>query len=85
MRGTMIWFNAAKGHGFVQTEEDERLYVAHDGFLPDNQPQQRCKGRSVSFEREIVEGEPRAVKVSFVEDADPRRARRRSSRGGHKL
>ena len=32
MRGTMIWFNADKGHGFIRTEEDERLIVHADGF-----------------------------------------------------
>lgn len=85
MRGTMLWFNAEKGYGFIQTENDERLHVELAGFLPDHRPERRCKGRLVSFERETAAGEPRAVNVSFVEHADPRRARLRSARGGHKL
>lgn len=85
MQGTMIWFNLDKGHGFIQTEEDERLYVALDGFLTEHQPERRCKGREVTFEREDSNGEPRAINVSFVLRGDPRRARLHSARGGHKL
>jgi cold shock CspA family protein len=85
MQGTMLWFNLDKGHGFIWTEEGERLYVAHDGFLPDHQPEPRCKGRAVSFERETGDGEARAVNVSFVAREEPRRARLRAARGGHKL
>jgi cold shock CspA family protein len=85
MQGTMIWFNLDKGHGFIQTEEDERLYVDLDGFHADHQPERRCKGREVTFERESGDGDPRAVNVEFVLRGDPRRARLHSARGGHKL
>src|SRR5436309_11160875 len=50
MQGTMLWFNADKGHGFIRTEDDERLYVARAGFATDHEPQPRCKGRAVSFQ-----------------------------------
>ena len=82
MEGTMIWFNVDKGYGFIRTEEDERLYVAQTGFLPDQQPEPRCKGKAVSFEREDTEGDPRAVNVTFLTQLDPRRARIRHARGG---
>ena len=75
MEGTMIWFNVDKGYGFIRTEEDERLYVAQTGFLPDQQPEPRCKGKAVSFEREDTDGDPRAVNVTFLTQEDPRRAR----------
>jgi cold shock CspA family protein len=81
MQGTMLWFNLDKGYGFIHTEHDERLYVAHSGFLPDHQPEARCKGREVSFERHVAEGDTRAVNVSFIEQADPRRARLRHAHG----
>ena len=74
MRGTMIWFNADKGHGFIRTEEDERLIVHADGFT-DGEPVGRCAGNDVSFDRETVDGE--AVNVSTVPLANARRARRR--------
>ncbi len=85
MRGTMLWFNVDKGYGFIHTEEDERLYVARNGFLPDHGPVPRCKGRVVTFQREAVEGTMRAVDVAFVTQSDPRRARLRHARGGSPL
>jgi cold shock CspA family protein len=85
MQGTMLWFNVDKGFGFIRTEEDERLYVAQSGFLPGHPPQSRCKGRAVSFERQAVEGDARAVGVAFVMKSEPRRARLRNARGGRAL
>jgi cold shock CspA family protein len=85
MQGTMLWFNLDKGYGFIQTEHDERLYVAHSGFLPDHQPEPRCKGRPVSFDRSFAEGDIRAVNVSFVAQTNPRRARMRHARSGRVL
>jgi len=83
MRGEVIWFNLEKGHGFIRTEEAERLYVALDGFLSGEAPVERCAGRVVTFERVAEEGDPRAVQVSFVPDEGPaRRARLRSARSG---
>jgi cold shock CspA family protein len=85
MQGTMLWFNAEKGYGYIETEQEERLYVARSGFLPDHEPAARCKGRPVRFDRELVDGEACAVSVSFVMESDPRRARLRHSRGGKSL
>jgi cold shock CspA family protein len=85
MQGTMLWFNRVKGHGFIRTEEGERLYVAVGGFMPGHAPGLRCKGRAVTFERHVAQGESRAVNVSFVTQADPRRARLRHARGGRSL
>ena len=76
MRGTMIWFNADKGHGFIRTEEDERLIVHSDGFT-DGEPVGRCAGNDVSFDRETIDGEARAVNVATVPLSNARRARRR--------
>jgi len=85
MQGTMLWFNLDKGHGFIHTEEGERLYVTRSGFLPHNEPAPRCKGREVSFHRQAREGEPQAVEVSFIERDQPQRARLRSPRSGRSL
>jgi cold shock CspA family protein len=88
MQGKMIWFNSEKGHGFIQTDADERLYVASSGFLPNEvpKPDARCGGRPVTFERSGDDGEPHAVNVAFVPDGElPNRARLRSPRSGSKL
>ena len=85
MHGTMLWFNVDKGYGFIHTEDGERLYVARSGFLPEHVPAPRCKGRPVSFERTVAEGDTRAVGVAFLPEIDQRRARLRNSRGGRAL
>jgi cold shock protein len=85
MQGTMIWFNVEKGYGFIRTEDDERLYVARDGFAEGHDPEPRCKGREVTFERVVAEGDTRAVNVTFLAQDEPRRARLRHARGGRSL
>lgn len=81
----MLWFNTEKGHGFIQTEDDERLYVSREGFAVDEDLAARCKGRFVRFDREIVDGTAQAVNVAFSERDEPRRARLRKGRGGSSL
>ncbi len=85
MAGAVLWFNVEKGHGFIQTEEGERLYVARSGFLPKHEPMPRCKGREVSFHRQVHDADVRAVEVSFVTRREPPRARLRTPRGGRSL
>jgi len=85
MLGTMLWFNIEKGYGFIQTQDGERLYVARSGFLPSHEPKPRCKGREVSFHRQVHEGDTRAFEVSFVTREDPMRARLRTPRAGRSL
>jgi cold shock CspA family protein len=85
MQGTIVWFNLDKGYGFIRTEQDERLYVARSGFVPEHAPTERVAGREVSFDREAQEGDARAVNVVFPVTAEPRRARLRHQRGGSSL
>jgi cold shock CspA family protein len=81
MRGTMVWFNEEKGHGYISTETGERLYVSQNGFLGGNAPKGRCAGLPVEFEV-ATEGEEReAVGSVLVEDPMPLRARRRYRAG----
>jgi cold shock CspA family protein len=78
-RGKMLWFNEDKGHGYIETEEGERLYVEGTGFVADP-PEGPVAGLVVEFR--IVEGPGGrfAESTRFVEDISPRRARRRGSR-----
>jgi cold shock CspA family protein len=85
MQGTMLWFNLEKGYGFIQTEDGERLYVARGDFLPQHEPMPRCKGQEVTFQRQVGEGDTRAVEVSFVSRDQPMRARLRTPRSGRTL
>ena len=84
MNGTMIWFHEQRGEGFLRAEDGERLPVDLDGFVGRAAPVGRCAGLPVTFTVAEREGERIAVDVSLVENAIPRRARRRASgmRGG---
>jgi cold shock CspA family protein len=86
MHGKMLWFNGEKGHGYIQTDDDERLYVTSSGFLPKEEPVKRCARRHVTFERIDESGEAQAVNVAFVPESElPNRARLRTPRSGSKL
>ena len=81
MEGTMLWFNAAKQHGFIQTDDGERLRVDHDGFAAGELLADRCRGTRVSFDRtDGPEEEARAVNVAVVPLVVARRARSRGYR-----
>jgi hypothetical protein len=79
MRGTMIYFNEEKDVGYIRSVEGERVQVVRDDFLPGQAPVGRCNGLEVEFS--LGDGEePAALEVSVVDQGNPRRARRRSSR-----
>jgi cold shock CspA family protein len=71
----MLWFNETKDHGFIQTDEGERLAVAGDAFAGGERPEGRCAHRVVTFEIERTNGSRQARDVAFVPDALGRRAR----------
>jgi len=79
MQGKLIWFNPEKRHGFIRTEDGERLLVEQDSFEPGHLLGDRCAGTPLLFDREPadVEGGFRAVRVSVVPLSVPRRARLR--------
>ena len=81
MEGTMIWFNPAKRHGFIRTEEGERLRVDQDGFAAGQLLGDRCRGTQVSFDRTSAHtDQARAVNVAVVPLYAARRARSRGHR-----
>ncbi|HET9799320.1 MAG TPA: hypothetical protein VFP90_15080 [Gemmatimonadaceae bacterium] len=73
MQGKLIWFNPDKRHGFILTEDGERLRVEESGFEPGHVLGDRMAGTPLTFERE----NERAVRVSVVSYSEPRRARLR--------
>jgi len=77
----MLWFNPAKRHGFVRTDEGERLRVDQDGFASGEPLGDRCRGTRVRFERAADElEEARAVNVAVLPLFAARRARMRGRR-----
>ncbi len=77
--GVLIWFNARKHHGFIRTDDGERLFVDESGFLEGHVPGERCRGTRVTFRREEAteDSVARAVGVEIPEHSVPRRARLR--------
>jgi cold shock CspA family protein len=81
MEGTMIWFNPAKRHGFIRTDDGERLRVDEDGLAAGQGLGDRCRGIRVSFDRTgEQEDDARAVNVTVVPLFAERRARSRGRR-----
>jgi cold shock CspA family protein len=75
----MLWFNEEKDHGYIETDEGERLYVHGTGFEGGVRLHGPCAGIIVEFA--IEDGDQRrAERVRVVPDVAPRRARRRGSR-----
>lgn len=81
MRGTMVWFNEEKGHGYISTEAGERLFVSENGFRDGNAPKGRCAGLPVEFDVATSLKGRQAIGSVLVEEASPARARRRYRAG----
>lgn len=77
MRGELIWFNRTKRHGFIRTEDGERLRVEEAGFEPGHLLGDGAAGTPLTFERETSSDCARAVRVSVLTESAPRRARLR--------
>lgn len=77
MEGTLIWFNPAKRHGFIRTDDGERLRVDEGGFEPGHELGDRMAGTKVRFERVDSTDEPRAINVTVIPIDAARRARSR--------
>jgi len=63
--GTVKWFNAEKGYGFLSTEEEGDVFVHFSAIEMDGYKTLK-EGQEVSFE--IVEGEkgPQAANVNII-------------------
>jgi cold shock CspA family protein len=85
MRGEMLWFNEDKDHGFISTDEGERLRVDGSGFAVGERPEGRCAEKVVTFEIEQSDEGRRALNVVFEPTVAARRARLGGSgRGGRR-
>ncbi|MBZ2175595.1 cold-shock protein [Schnuerera sp. xch1] len=63
VKGTVKWFNATKGYGFISTDEGEDVFVHYSAIEGDGFKTLE-EGQSVEFE--IVQGEkgPQATNVN---------------------
>ena len=65
VKGTVKWFNATKGYGFISTEEGDDVFV-HYSAIEEEGFKTLEEGQEVEFE--IVEGEkgPQATNVNKI-------------------
>ncbi|MDD3568437.1 MAG: cold shock domain-containing protein [Bacteroidales bacterium] len=66
MKGKVKWFDAAKGFGFIQTEEGNDVFVHYTGIAKEGF-KRLDEGQDVEFE--ITEGKrgPQATNVNVIE------------------
>jgi cold shock CspA family protein len=81
MRGKMKWFNEEKDHGYIETEDGERLYIPGAGFAGGKRLKGRCAGLDVEFQVVSVDGSRQAQECALVEGPTPYRPRRRHRAG----
>lgn len=64
-QGTVKWFNAKKGYGFISDEEGNDVFVHYSGIVMDGFKSLE-EGQKVQFE--VVDGEkgPQATEVSVI-------------------
>ena len=81
MRGKMKWFNEEKDHGYIETDDGERLLIQGTGFAGGERLKGRCAGLEVEFRVVSVDDSRQAVECTVVEETASHRARRRYRAG----
>ena len=62
-KGTVKWFNDAKGFGFITSEDGSDVFVHHTSIVG-NGFKSLAEGDSVSFDTEKGDKGPKAINVS---------------------
>ena len=60
--GTVKWFNASKGYGFIETEDGKDLFV-HFSEIQGEGFKTLAEGQTVEFEEGVGQKGPQATKV----------------------
>jgi len=76
MKGTVQWFSARKGYGFIQGEDGKDVFVHHTA-LPAGLYLQ--EGDDVEFEKEESDRGPRAEEVKKLEKKEEKKKEVRAS------
>lgn len=67
LKGTVKWFNAEKGYGFIAGEDGKDIFVHHTGIFMTGY-RKLDEGQEVEYELEEQEGRSKAVNVVVVSD-----------------
>jgi cold shock protein len=64
--GTVKWFNADKGFGFITPEDGGKDLFVHHSAIEGNGYRSLDEGAKVSYETEASDKGPKAVKVNLA-------------------
>jgi CspA family cold shock protein len=64
--GTVKWFNADKGFGFITPEDGGKDLFVHNSAIEGNGYRSLDEGAKVSYETEASDKGPKAVKVNLA-------------------
>ncbi|GGF67714.1 cold-shock protein [Terasakiella brassicae] len=65
--GTVKWFNATKGYGFIEPEQGGKDVFVHISALHESGIQQLNDGQKVSFEISVSRGKEAASDIKLVD------------------
>ena len=65
-RGTVKWFNDAKGYGFIGRQGAADVFVHYSGIAGSGKHKTLAEGASVEFEIEQTDRGPKAVEVREI-------------------
>ncbi|WP_417820917.1 cold-shock protein [Terasakiella sp.] len=65
--GTVKWFNATKGYGFIEPEQGGKDVFVHISALHESGIQQLNDGQKVSFEISVSRGKEAAADIKLVD------------------
>lgn len=68
MVGTVKWFNAKKGFGFIENEEKKDIYVHFSGIIMDDPKAYKVLNEGDKVSYEVIDGlkGPQAVNVKVI-------------------
>ncbi len=62
MNGTVKWFNAEKGYGFIVTDQGEEVFAHFSNIVEDGYKSLE-EGQAVEFEIEVNDRGPQATNI----------------------
>lgn len=66
MNGTVKWFNAKKGYGFITGKDENEYFVHYSSIISDKRYKALKNGNNVTFDIETSEDKTMAINVKVL-------------------